>query len=126
VTWRNKTNEYLLIYLLLKMSEEEASFDASICKKESDVNCKRNRDEEEEKRAQQVKEFYAKLKKNARAACSVGNYKTTIFFTRHVSQDLHADISRLLEEKHFKYRWDSYKGDHFCVVSWGSSPVEKQ
>lgn len=108
------------------MSDGEASFDASICKKASDVSHKRKRDEEEEKRAQQVEEFFAEFKKNARIACSEGLYNTTVSLKEPVTEYLHTGISQLLCEKKFAHHWYSNHGETTYFIWWGSPLMEKR
>ena len=103
------------------MSEEEAPFNAETCKKTSDVNYKRKRDEEEEQRTKDVDGFLVKLKACTRSACAAGKYKCCISFKGMISKELRSEINRHLAAKKFSYEWDDYDSDSFCVVKWGET-----
>jgi len=70
---------------------------------------------EQDKRSQEaLVSFFTKLDRWALSASKAGKYSCEITFP----DTFKITINNELSKRGFSYKWDTYDGDTYCVVSW--------
>lgn len=58
--------------------------------------------------------FFTELQRVCLSASNGGRYKCELSFTTQYQEA----INKELKERGFAYKWESYEGENYCIISW--------
>ena len=68
----------------------------------------------DKERQSDICSFLHDLLSRANSASTSGSYSCEVSYFGKFKTEINAELSK----RGFKYKWDTYDGDSFCIVSW--------